>query len=443
MWLCGSESSGVFKSFKLGSAAAVLSIAFSACGSPPTENNLSMPQTPGVNRNLGNNSNNPPPPPPPAPNIIPMPAGALAFGGMYSTGPFGNSFVNPVTNSLSCPSGFSTVGISGYLVFGSNAPSDKPNMSDQNIYLCSSPNPSITQVAAFGGMFSTTTFAGVTTNYNNPITGAQSCPEKFTAVQILGSNNDSIAYYCLAKIADLASVTSPLKWAFAGAFSNYWDTSVSPAATLVHQNPATNLGNCPAGFSSGGPTTGFPIYGTPLKDSVFNICLTPQNGGTLSAPVIPPSMPVAGLKGEYFTLDGGSKGTRVDLGPINYGVSPDAPTGSIQLPSINGFVFGRDVEFKVKWSGFIMAPVSGTYTFTTYVDDGVILNINGTSVINQWAPHDHATFTGSIVLTAGQIYPFELNFYNGPGEYAISLSWAAPGISKQLVPPSAFYHTPF
>src|SRR5262249_12032631 len=41
-------------------------------------------------------------------------------------------------------------------------------------------------------------------------------------------------------------------------------------------------------------------------------------------------------------------------------------------------------NFSVRWSGQVMAPVSGTYTFTTTTDDGVRLWVNGQLLVNNW-----------------------------------------------------------
>ena len=44
-------------------------------------------------------------------------------------------------------------------------------------------------------------------------------------------------------------------------------------------------------------------------------------------------------------------------------------------------------NFSVRWSGQVLAPVTGTYTFTTTSDDGVRLYVNGQLLIDNWTDH--------------------------------------------------------
>ena len=51
-------------------------------------------------------------------------------------------------------------------------------------------------------------------------------------------------------------------------------------------------------------------------------------------------------------------------------------------------------NFSVRWSGQVMAPVTGTYTFTTTSDDGVRLYVNGQLLIDNWTDHAVAQNSG-------------------------------------------------
>jgi hypothetical protein len=93
-------------------------------------------------------------------------------------------------------------------------------------------------------------------------------------------------------------------------------------------------------------------------------------------------------------------------------------------------------NFSVRWSGHFLAPATATYTFRTISDDGVRLVINGSPVINNWTTHGATTNTGAVALTAGQLYPIVLEYFQSAGGSVISLEYEAlaAGIARQIVP---------
>jgi|GEM_PF-656371 len=95
--------------------------------------------------------------------------------------------------------------------------------------------------------------------------------------------------------------------------------------------------------------------------------------------------------------------------------------------------------YSTRWTGYIIAPVSGNYTFKTLSDDGIRLWINGNLVLNDWSNHVTATDSSGLVnLTAGQIYPINLEYYQGLGGTQAQLEWSYPGQSTQIIPASQF-----
>jgi len=344
-----------------------------------------------------------------------------------------NGFLNPITNAASCPTGFTA-----QQIYGNASSSAFPTFTDQNVFICTSNNASVTQVAAFGGIYST--FAGGAT-YKNPITSAQTCPQGFNSAQFMGGagTRDATAYFCYAAASGLSA---DLTWAFGGAYGAH-QNSTNMLQFDDYPNPASNAGNCPTNFIN------FPVVGELLQDNAFRICLMPQNSGTLGSPATLPSMPPAGLKGTYYSGigSGGAGGTIVGLrvdSMINYAVGSGSQSGSSPIAALNGHPFSEN--FSVQYSGFIMLPYSATYNFYTYVDDGVMLRINDQVVISAWGDHDHASFTSAgIALEGGRLYPFQLDFYNRSQEYAIALSYSsvAPAMVQQYVPATRFFHTAF
>lgn len=87
------------------------------------------------------------------------------------------------------------------------------------------------QVYDFGGMYSSGT-----KNYNNPITGARSCPTGYTAKRTLGySGKDNNLYFCYK--SHQSGVES--QYDFGGVYG-------TPSSTYT--NPATSTKDCPAGY---------------------------------------------------------------------------------------------------------------------------------------------------------------------------------------------------
>jgi hypothetical protein len=93
----------------------------------------------------------------------------------------------------------------------------------------------------------------------------------------------------------------------------------------------------------------------------------------------------------------------------------------------------------VRWSGAVRAKVTGTHTFYTTSDDGVRLFVNNVPVIDNWTAHAATENSSSIALTAGQLYDVRMEFYENGGLAVARLSWAAPGVAKEVVPRANLY----
>ena len=139
-----------------------------------------------------------------------------------------------------------------------------------------------------------------------------------------------------------------------------------------------------------------------------------------------------GLRGEYFEGSAFEKKvmTRTDA-QINFVWDNTAP------------VKGMDPErFSIRWRGKIKTPETGTYTFRAHVDDGIIVKVNNTTVIDAWDLHDSERFTGSIYLEAGRYYDLYVSYFNGMLEGEIQLFWQLPsetGKRDQIISSKHFY----
>ncbi len=178
------------------------------------------------------------------------------------------------------------------------------------------------------------------------------------------------------------------------------------------------------------------------------------NGGSYSAyvtlvagittPEPPPQGTGDGAYAEYWTnipagtpafpFTGPPTLTRVDPTiDFNWGTSsPD--------PSISTDHFG------VVWTGRILAQYSESYTFSAYVNDGVMLKISPagtntwTTIINNWNNGGYATTSGSYNMLAGQQYDFEMDMFEDTNQAGAHLSWSSlPSTPLQIIPQLQLY----
>ncbi|MBW7988425.1 MAG: hypothetical protein FVQ84_00155 [Planctomycetes bacterium] len=90
--------------------------------------------------------------------------------------------------------------------------------------------------------------------------------------------------------------------------------------------------------------------------------------------------------------------------------------------------------FKVRWTGEVEIPSSGTYTFHTQTDDGVRLWVNDELVLENWTDHGGTHDSGEITLKGGQRYSILLEWYENGGGAICQLSWEGPTIARQIIP---------
>ncbi len=105
-------------------------------------------------------------------------------------------------------------------------------------------------------------------------------------------------------------------------------------------------------------------------------------------------------------------------------------------------VRSRDTYYAIQWTGSITIPTDGNYTFETISDDGSMVYIgnNLPLVVNNDGQHGVLSRAGSTYLAAGT-YPVKIAFMNACCDGTMQLYWTGPGISRQLVPNSAFLKT--
>ncbi|PIS22984.1 hypothetical protein COT49_02760, partial [candidate division WWE3 bacterium CG08_land_8_20_14_0_20_40_13] len=95
-------------------------------------------------------------------------------------------------------------------------------------------------------------------------------------------------------------------------------------------------------------------------------------------------------------------------------------------------------EFSVTWDGWILIPTSGTWTFYVRADDGVQLQVNGSSLVDYWHDQDGSIVrTGTRTYSAGW-YPIHAQLYDRSGGSSIIVEYSGPGFSRAVIPSSNF-----
>ena len=179
---------------------------------------------------------------------------------------------------------------------------------------------------------------------------------------------------------------------------------------------------------------------TPEGDETVIVSMLPGDGYSISSGGSSVTMTIrdndiqsgAGLRGEYFEMANLKTPfvSRVDrLIQFNWGTG--APAQGV-APD----------RFTARWTGYLQAPVTGTYQFRTASDDGVRLWVDGVLRINNWTTHP-ATLNVSplIPLVAGQRVPVRVEYFENTGQAMVRLDWRRIGAGGFGVIPAARFAT--
>ncbi len=96
-------------------------------------------------------------------------------------------------------------------------------------------------------------------------------------------------------------------------------------------------------------------------------------------------------------------------------------------------------NFAVRWSGSLLAPFSGKYTFLTRTDDGTRLWVDGQLLVDQWVNQSSTTVSGTIDLEAGEFYAIRMEYFEAGGDANAQLSWSHQYIPPEVIPTSYLY----
>ncbi len=92
-------------------------------------------------------------------------------------------------------------------------------------------------------------------------------------------------------------------------------------------------------------------------------------------------------------------------------------------------------RFAVRWSGYLIPPVSGSHVFEAKVDDRLELRIDGVEVLRD---ENNSDASGRVMLEAGKPVKAEVLYEEEYGEAHAHLYWTPPGEGRSIIPPSAW-----
>lgn len=136
-----------------------------------------------------------------------------------------------------------------------------------------------------------------------------------------------------------------------------------------------------------------------------------------------------GLVGNYYNGTNFETyvGTRIDRS-ISFNWGDAAP-----MPGVN-----KDLN-SIRWTGYIEPHFSENYTFYLRSDNGRRLWINDELIIDRWINDWDITYTGNIVLEAGQKYSIEIEYFEDHGGANCVFEWSSVSQSREIVPTSQLF----
>lgn len=106
-------------------------------------------------------------------------------------------------------------------------------------------------------------------------------------------------------------------------------------------------------------------------------------------------------------------------------------------------VRNRNDKFTFWFEGFIQIDEAGTYSFFTNSDDGSLLYINNTLVVNNDGRHSARERTGTYEFLSPGRYPIKVTYYDYSSSEILQVSYDPPGTAvKQLIPNNKLFQIP-
>ncbi|SNR39476.1 Ig-like domain-containing protein [Hymenobacter mucosus] len=368
-----------------------------------------------------------------------------------------------VTPTLSRPTG-STVLITGVMATGTTSVGDNTAGTVTATYPGSVTSITLTYRNTTGGTTPSVQLVGI-----DQITWCRAAPV---------ANNVTNAT-ALASTAGQTDIDSPVVAADGGTIASYTITQLPPGNEGTLYYDAGLLGGGYRAVTAGQTITTAQMASIRFDpadtysggNSVFSYTATDDaglvsNGATFTIPIQAVAGPVgcgssyldgtarSGLTAEYYN------GYFADNFAYFENRTPNLRRADAQLEFTTNASFGNLVTpagagtgsnanpdaFSARYRGSIYIPTTGSYTFFLNSDDASYLWLDAaalastptaaSAVVNNGGGHSLLEKSGSVTLTAG-LHNIMIFYGDNTADNALTLSYAGPGISKQVVPNSA------
>ncbi len=165
-----------------------------------------------------------------------------------------------------------------------------------------------------------------------------------------------------------------------------------------------------------------------LLVAAVTLVLAPPPGPSTS-PTFPPG---TGLRAEYFDRPDLSlpRAVRIDSF-LDFEWSAGTPDPAVAPGT-----------WSVRWTGTLRPRLSGSHSFHVLADDGCRLWIGERLLIDHWKVQTRTERSAATSFAAGVAVPIRLEYFNHEGPGALRLSWSAPSLPKEVVPPDVLFPAP-
>ena len=174
------------------------------------------------------------------------------------------------------------------------------------------------------------------------------------------------------------------------------------------------------------------------SDAVGGVSANLYNGNVVVSASSPTMATLGGPVGLSFTYNSGKPREQGLVGSYFTGLGArDFPAGEapllVRTDSQVAFDWGADSpyppaiaadQFRIRWTGWVAVPATGSWQFGATHDDGVRVKIGTTTVLDRWVDGAVGTdYTGStpVALTAGVWTPITVDYYELVGPAKVSL----------------------
>jgi|GEM_PF-1971379 len=207
-------------------------------------------------------------------------------------------------------------------------------------------------------------------------------------------------------------------------------------------NPGGSIASYEWDFGDGNTTTGEVVDHTYAESGQYTVALTVtgDGGGTDTVertidvsgyePAIDPGTVVQGVEYDYYEAEG-QYGALTDVDWSN-------PTRSGTTDAIDLDPSHRGDDFAFQHQTYLDVPEDGIYTFYTNSDDGSVLFVDGTEVVDNRGEHPAEEASGQIALEGGY-HNVTVRYFERGGQEVLSASYESDSIAKQQLPTNRLY----